>query len=301
MVRGKQTQGGFCFIMQGNSIGKLSMIDCRIDSCSSTFSFGGAAHIFNWDTSNSEIFLVKTAIVADSSCGIYNQSTDNAIAKWKLINLTISGNQSIDASEGYGISSIGNNTGILSVNIKNSIIWGNQKDAIKVSAFSQTPIAITSSYSNIDNVTINNPNTYTAGTAMLNSNPLFVNTSASNFYLTGSSPCINAGIDVGFAYYSAAPEMGAYEFGSVGINEYVNNSSFSISPNPMNDYSIIRIKDNFIGGQIRIIDLLGREVKMVNVDAQEIIIEKTDLSAGTYFVQLLSNKELRATQKIVIQ
>lgn len=43
-------------------------------------------------------------------------------------------------------------------------------------------------------------------------NPFFINATSYDFHLREGSPCIDAGINVGLAYYGSAPDMGALEY-----------------------------------------------------------------------------------------
>jgi len=45
--------------------------------------------------------------------------------------------------------------------------------------------------------------------------PLFVDKTNANFHLQAASPAIDAGVDVGFPYIGNAPDIGAYEYGTV--------------------------------------------------------------------------------------
>ena len=48
--------------------------------------------------------------------------------------------------------------------------------------------------------------------------PLFEGGTPFSYYLQTESPCIDAGIDVGFPYFGLAPDMGAYEFDPSAVN-----------------------------------------------------------------------------------
>lgn len=45
-------------------------------------------------------------------------------------------------------------------------------------------------------------------------NPLFIDTNNGDFHLQAGSPAIDAGLDIGLPYNGAAPDLGAYEYGS---------------------------------------------------------------------------------------
>lgn len=52
-------------------------------------------------------------------------------------------------------------------------------------------------------------------TDTLGVDPIFVNPQAGNLHLQTESPLIDAGVDIGFPYLGNAPDIGAYEYGSV--------------------------------------------------------------------------------------
>lgn len=62
-----------------------------------------------------------------------------------------------------------------------------------------------------------------SGTGDVTSDPEFVNAAGGDFRLGGTSPCIDAGTDVGLPYVGPAPDMGAFEM------EYAASISESIS------------------------------------------------------------------------
>jgi hypothetical protein len=55
-----------------------------------------------------------------------------------------------------------------------------------------------------------------AGANDVNADPVFVNEAGNDYRLQVTSPCIDAGTNVGLPFFGAAPDMGAYEFQGVG-------------------------------------------------------------------------------------
>lgn len=75
---------------------------------------------------------------------------------------------------------------------------------------------VDSSYNNVwnNNYNYGSDETGTAqpGAGDLSVDPEFVDPDNDDFHLQAGSPCINSGIDVGLPYFSAAPDMGAFEY-----------------------------------------------------------------------------------------
>jgi hypothetical protein len=94
--------------------------------------------------------------------------------------------------------------------VRNSIIWGNSAptDPEINNDLTNTVAAVT--YTDIQGG-------YT-GTGNLNLDPQFVNAGASNYHLSGTSPAINAGLNLGVSTdldgnpRNSQPDMGAYEY-----------------------------------------------------------------------------------------
>lgn len=51
-----------------------------------------------------------------------------------------------------------------------------------------------------------------AGAHDVNADPQFVSVAAHNYHLQVGSPCIDAGVNLGFPFYGSAPDMGRYEY-----------------------------------------------------------------------------------------
>jgi hypothetical protein len=81
-----------------------------------------------------------------------------------------------------------------------------------------------------------------------------------------------------------------------GVKESVKESSISVYPNPFNTQTTISFPKEVKNATIRIIDVLGKEVKSVNFTGKELILEKGMLNEGIYFLQLNSENK-----KIIIQ
>lgn len=87
---------------------------------------------------------------------------------------------------------------------------------------------------------------------------------------------------------------------NVGISELENNSSFGISPNPLNTFATLSFKEYQYNSDLKIIDVVGNIIKQTKFSGKEVNIEKGDMPPGIYFVQII-NKEKMFSKKIVIQ
>lgn len=94
-------------------------------------------------------------------------------------------------------------------------------------------------------------------------------------------------------------DAGAGIFENSGENNLLN-----IYPNPFNSSTNISINGPLSSPNhiVTIVDLFGRELKRIQVtNPEEIIIERDNLSAGIYFVELLSGSTVVSTKKIVVE
>jgi len=236
LTQGKGTSGAFRFGLNGSALSNLCIKDCKIINSQSTFNFGGAVNIHHKDSSYSEVFIVNTLIANDSSSGIYNQTTDKGVGKWKIINSNITNNSSLDASEGYGIDAFTLDSAALTIELINTILWGNQKTDLEI----HRSIIANAEYSDIGTVNTTIGAIYNEGTGIINTDPLFVNPAGIEYNLKAGSPCINTGIDVGLPYAGIAPDMGLiFILGSqdssqiVEIHEFgANNTQYFIYNSP---------------------------------------------------------------------
>ncbi|OQX79534.1 MAG: hypothetical protein B6D64_04680 [Bacteroidetes bacterium 4484_276] len=120
------------------------------------------------------------------------------------------------------------------------------------------------------------------GSNNINENPQFANPGMLDFHLTETSPCIDAGIDIGYEYIGEAPDMGCYEFDQYLItNEYQPND-FKISPNPTTGKINLEFAEDNIQ-QIRISDLTGKTIIEKSEIQQNQTIDLSGFESGVYF------------------
>ena len=88
---------------------------------------------------------------------------------------------------------------------------------------------------------------------------------------------------------------------NVGINESDLKAQFIIYPNPFTWQTTISFSEEQKNTTIKIMDVLGKEVKTINVTGKQLTIEKGDMQSGIYFVQLIDGSKSAVIKKIVIE
>ncbi|MCK4661301.1 MAG: T9SS type A sorting domain-containing protein [Bacteroidales bacterium] len=209
LINGKGYFGALNMIADGTAIMKWSIMNCLIlDSECIDNDYGGVVYLLHWENSQSDVFIIKSIIANNQSSGIYNQTVDYALGKWKIINSNITNNNSLDADEGYGIDAFTLDSAALTIKFKNTILWGNQKTDLEI----LWSITANVEYSDIGTVNAAYGAVYNEGSGIINMNPLFVNLDNCNFNLLSGSPCIDAGIEVGLPFLGNYPDIGVFEY-----------------------------------------------------------------------------------------
>ncbi len=88
---------------------------------------------------------------------------------------------------------------------------------------------------------------------------------------------------------------------TLGIQDVNNTFEISISPNPFTSQTTISFTKEMKNASVKIIDIIGKEVKNINFSGRQLIIDKGTLNAGVYFVQVVSEKLVIANEKIIIR
>jgi len=81
------------------------------------------------------------------------------------------------------------------------------------------------------------------------------------------------------------------------INDVNGNGLISIYPNPANDKIFVSNAENSV---VAIYNVLGEKVRSCNIFDDESTIDLSDLNQGAYFVKVLTDNEIVATQKIIL-
>jgi len=88
---------------------------------------------------------------------------------------------------------------------------------------------------------------------------------------------------------------------NIGVNEMEKNLAFNIYPNPFSNSTIIQVDGPLANATLIVYNVFGQAVKQINdISGQTITIQRDNLSAGLYFVRLMQDNRLLASDKIVI-
>lgn len=87
-----------------------------------------------------------------------------------------------------------------------------------------------------------------------------------------------------------------------GIQDLDPNPMLIISPNPFNEQTIITISDEYIAqASLKIFDMMGKMVfEKKNLNTSVFALNKSEISAGVYFVQLSIGNQRANVKKIVV-
>ena len=88
---------------------------------------------------------------------------------------------------------------------------------------------------------------------------------------------------------------------NVGVTEINNANSVSISPNPFTAQTVITFSNEQKNTTVKIIDVVGKEIKTQTFSGKQLIIEKGELNNGIYFVQITDENRNTIIKKIVVE
>ena len=133
------------------------------------------------------------------------------------------------------------------------------------------------------------PEYNTTGSNNIDTDPLFVDVANGDYHLQATSPCIDAGTDIGLPFAGTAPDMGCFETGNI-LTKEISNTKIDIYPNPTNDIIYFLGIDNINNCKIEITDISGKLLKNIILTNSYINISK--LECGTYFVKILNDNKV---------
>ena len=116
-------------------------------------------------------------------------------------------------------------------------------------------------------------------------------TSHENKYLNEDYFTFIAGGDSIYYYFSNS---------TVNVMGQTKTDNIQIYPNPATDeFTVSSTYGNI--KEIKIIDLLGKEIRTINFTGRQLVINKAEMKAGIYFVQTTDEKKHICNRKIIIQ
>ncbi|MDD7885081.1 T9SS type A sorting domain-containing protein [Flavivirga sp. 57AJ16] len=94
----------------------------------------------------------------------------------------------------------------------------------------------------------------------------------------------------------------AFNVGTLGVEDQVLNNAVKLYPNPVVDNKIkFDLKtNNFIGGEVALIDVVGRTIVSKTIEGNLGEINATGTPSGLYFVKFTKD-DISATQKVIIK
>ncbi len=87
-----------------------------------------------------------------------------------------------------------------------------------------------------------------------------------------------------------------------GIRTSMDALTISIAPNPFTSTTTITMNSEIKNSTVKIVDVLGKEVKTISFSGKKLVLEKGELHTGIYSVKIISEqKTIIANEKIIIQ
>ncbi len=134
-----------------------------------------------------------------------------------------------------------------------------------------------------------------------------------NYSDTSQRSCVEAngvgGFNRNFVRTVATPVTISYQWNKcvvgfipgTSVNEVLANN-VKLYPNPTNDYSVLAFNDNSNSHDVTIVDLAGKTIRTYNnYELATLKIERNELKAGVYFVNVVNSNNQSATMKLMIQ
>lgn len=75
--------------------------------------------------------------------------------------------------------------------------------------------------------------------------------------------------------------------------------NIQVFPNPMQEWAIIKIDGVYQQLEYQLVDVLGRTIRSGEIQNQEIKVERSHLTSGIYFINIIENNRLIGTAKVV--
>lgn len=107
-----------------------------------------------------------------------------------------------------------------------------------------------------------------------------------------------ASIPPGAAHGTPGQQNSTYILGSNNFTK----TSFSISPNPLTTTTSIAVSNNEGPFQLKIYDLLGKEIKSLHSNTNVVAINKGKLNSGVYIIRIISDDgSFQESKKLIVK
>ena len=139
------------------------------------------------------------------------------------------------------------------------------------------------------------------GNNNIDEDPLFVNAANGDFHLQESSPCIDAGTDIGYLYVGDAPDMGCYEYGYA-------EAPYVITYNPIQNAINVELSATvsvLFNEDISEVDFTGIEIRdeennlitgisvQIEADNRTLTISHDDFAENTVYTVLIPENSVQ--------
>lgn len=116
-----------------------------------------------------------------------------------------------------------------------------------------------------------------------------------------ANPSDNGNYAVIVTHNSCSDTSSCYNITNIGIVENSFVAGINISPNPFTFQTNILFNEAQKNSTIKIMDILGKEIKSINFKGKQLTIEKGEMKEGIYFVQVIDENKNVVNKKIVMQ
>ena len=88
----------------------------------------------------------------------------------------------------------------------------------------------------------------------------------------------------------------------VGIAEdNKNHPEVEIYPDPFTSHTTISFNEKQKKTRIKLVDVLGKEIRKMYFTGKQLIMEKGEQQAGVYFIQIMDDNKNVVNKKLIIQ
>lgn len=268
---------------------------------------GPVANLSNTDAEFVNCLMVRNLNVSSEGAGgtVINNASDGLVSTAKLVNCTIADNL---APIGGGIAQWEDDTSNAVIILQNCLIQNIDGGNYGIEAGAPELTSLGGNQSSDATMVTE----LTASKDLNGTENTFVNPDDNNYHLS-PGPAVDGGIaagapaaDIEGTVRIGLPDVGAYEWGTTGINTAaLKQSSMTATPNPATVSTVLSINSEWSGSALlEVIDQNGKVVRSLAVEKTtgnwQYTLQVADLPAGAYRI-LLTGKDYASRAVIVKQ